>query len=265
MLEIVVTKLEEDVGDSTPYVQIQICIKQTYEMILIKTENDVQVRLPSLIRPVIKFVWDLQSQNKVYKEQWNLLKESIRNKTNFKIAFNDTNGEHSINHYNGAIIFLIDTHEHGKFEHWIPIESNEYEILSMIDDIMIIYPDEPLPKSFLYPLDRFPLYFASKINDNKMQLFSTPHDIKVEFFLLPFSNGRPIYMTRTRATAVLKGLKVLSCLLSEGDTHDWEGERMSFSNGNALIQYDDGFWSSSFDIPENRFDMLIKELETVLE
>lgn len=251
MLEIVVTTFNQNPEGAEPDIRITVTIKQTYEIILIKTQNDVQVKIPSLVRPVLKFSWDLESPNKVYKEHWNMLKESIRKGTKSTIVFNDTDGEHSVRHDGSTLFFLIWTFEHGKFEYIIPIDdSNSEDILKMIDDIIKLYPEEELPLSFSYPADQFPLYFAS-VKDEY---------VHIQFFPEQFSNARMIKISRRRAYLILQKLKRLNdepLLIEDG---------MYFNkNQDLTVQYQDGIFTSSFDIPQNRFEMVIKELERVVE
>ena len=250
MIEIIISKRDQSLENDGSDIQISITIKQTYEMVLIKTEDEVQVKLPSLTRPVLKFSWDLKSREKVYKEHWKLLKQSVLTQSPFKIVFNWTDGEQSIDLDGTSLTFKLLTHEHGTFEYWIPVSSFKDEILTMIDDILVIYPDEPLPKSFLYPKTEFPLFFMTKMGD----------DIQLEHVTHQYSNSRFICITVERASQLLERLKEF--VETGAIVGHYDG--IYYSSNQIYVQYSAGPWTTSFSIPPNRVEMVVTELTRVL-
>ena len=251
MLDIKVTKKTtlQNVSDNEIDYKIEICIKQSYEMILTRVNNDVQVKIPSFSRPVFKFNINLNS-NLVYKEHWNVLKRSILNNTSFSVIFNYYDGEHSIKFKDKSLIFTIYTDEHGDFTYWIPIEDNQKEILQMIDEIRNFYPDKEPPISFNYSEEEFPIYIA----------YSSSEDIKIQHFTKKYSNANVIRLTRDRALEIFGWLNSYN-----NDRTSILPAKCSLTDNTLHIEYTVFGWCSSLSIPENRFEMFKNELSNALK
>lgn len=170
---------------------IVINIKQSYEFVLQK--DSLEIKIPSLYRPIYSFSWILREQSItpgdsegstrcIYQQQWLNLKKAIITKTNYLIVFDDLG--YTISHKNENVVFSCDF---SKFR--IPTKEHSNTLLTMIDDILINYPDDGdnLPSSFKYPSEMFPVILCNKINirgNNKIEIsYYRTHNIKFSIVL----------------------------------------------------------------------------------
>lgn len=246
MLEITVNKSYID--EYTLY--ITIIIKQSYEFSLRK--DDIEIKIPSLYRPVFKFKWNINSPKTVYMEQWTILKNAINQKFPFEIYFNTINidgtgDKQFISVDNDALILGTQTYKFGENEYRIPIKEHTSELLDMLDDIAKIYlefyPNMKTPEIFKYSHKQLPIVLVSPYLNY----------IKINYFDEKYNNLHETHIKISKARQLLQWLNDRTSKLPKNIT---------FENDILVIKY--GHMFNTKHLPIKDLDKLKIRLSDVL-
>lgn len=239
MLEITVNKSTDEFST-----YITIIIKQSYEFTLSK--DDMEIKIPSLFRPVFSFKFSLCTPLTVYKHQWVILKNALLNKLSYEIVFNHIDSRDCITVDDHALIFNLSVKDFGEIHYRIPITENMSELLTMIDQIADIYPEVPLPEIFQYSLKEFPVFIVILYENNIC---------RIQHFINNYNTEKNIFITIDRANLLLNWLRDRTSQLPDN---------MTFIDNILNIRYNDGPFKSSSSIKDQDLNKLQIALESKL-
>jgi hypothetical protein len=116
---------------------VSIIIKTLYS-IKLKYPEGIEIDIPRTYRSVYKFKFRINSDTRVFAEHWGWLIDAITKNYDYRIIFNHTDSESSVQVKDGALIFTV-YNEGAEAYHYLPLEYHRDDAIEMCRQIQAIY------------------------------------------------------------------------------------------------------------------------------